>query len=1013
MEANYTNIQITASEAAQIALERYQLDGEISPLPGELDFNFKLKTKEEVFLLKISRPDADEQEIDFQEKILQWVAEHGKNITSPQLFKDKEGHYISKVVDGKGQTRLVRLLSFIPGRLWSSVNPQNKNLLYSLGKEAGKLCSILQGFDHPLAKRDFVWDVGQAQWTYKHTKLFSAEKLEIIEYFQSLFIEIQEPYQSLRKSMVHNDANDNNVIVTDDLIHPQVEAIIDYGDAIYTQTINDLAIAIAYAVMNKPDAIEAALPIIKAYHQEFPLLPEELELLYTLVAMRLVISVTKSAINRQKEPDNTYLLISEKPAWEVLKKWRKISKNLAHYSFRAACGFSAHPQEEEFNSWAAKQEMPINSLFPQLNIEALIKVDMSIESTWMGHESEYLNNQLTEYKLQELKSGNNNTLIAGGHLETRPFYITDAYKKESNNGPIYRAVHLGTDMWVEAETPVHAPFDGEVFSIYHNDADKDYGPTLILKHQTEDGLEFFSLYGHLSLASLGLLKKNQKIRKGDLIAWIGNHKENGNWASHLHFQLMLDMLDYQHDFPGVSTPNELEIWRSICPDSNLLWKEKNLEELQQKDNEELIKYRKQHLGKSLSLSYDIPLKMVRGAGAFLLDASGRKYLDTVNNVAHVGHEHKRVVKAGQAQMGILNTNSRYLHENINQFAEELLSTFPKELSVVHFVNSGSEANELALRMSRAHSGEKDMIAVEIGYHGNTNGCIEVSSYKFDGKGGNGAPEHTHIVPLPDAYRGLYQGENCSKKYAVHIQEQIDHIQSKGRNLAGFICESIISCGGQIELPKDYLKIAYEAVRKAGGLCISDEVQVGIGRVGKAFWGFQLHDVVPDIVTIGKPIGNGHPLAAVVCTRAVADAFANGMEYFNTFGGNPVSCAIGREVLRVVRDERLQESALEVGEFLKSELEALSNDFPIIGQVRGQGLFLGFELVDENKNPLPEKAAYLANRMKDLGILMSTDGKDVNVLKIKPPMVFSKENAEELIKRLRVILAEDFIKDDIA
>lgn len=1013
MEANYANIQITASEAVEIARQCYQIDGKISPLPGELDFNFKLKTTEDVFLLKISRPDANAQEIDFQKEILQWVAQKGENINSPRLLKDKNGNSIAKIIDGKGQTRLVRLLSFIPGRLWSSVNPQNENLLHSLGKEAGKLCSILQGFDHPLAQRDFVWDVAQAQWIYAYLSLFSGEKLEIIEYFQSLFTEIQEPYQAVRKSVVHNDANDNNVIVSDDLVHPQVEAIIDYGDAVFTQTINDLAITIAYAVMNKPDALEAALPIIKAYHQEFPLLPEELELLYTLVAMRLVISVTKSAINRQQEPDNTYLLISEKPAWEVLMKWRGISKNLAHYSFRTACGLTAHPKEEEFNFWAAKQETPINSLFLQLKMEELIKVDMSIESTWMGHESEYLNNQLTEYKLQELKSGNKHILVAGGYLETRPFYITDAYKKESNNGPIYRAVHLGTDMWLDVETAIHAPFDGEVFSIYHNDADKDYGPTLILKHQTEDGLVFFSLYGHLSLASLSLLKKNQKIKRGEQIAWIGNHEENGNWAAHLHFQLMLDMLDYQHDFPGVSTPNELEVWRSICPDSNLLWKEKNLEELQQKDNEELIKYRKQHLGKSLSLSYDIPLKMVRGAGAFLMDASGRKYLDTVNNVAHVGHEHPRVVKAGQEQMGILNTNSRYLHENINQFAEELLSTFPEELSVVHFVNSGSEANELALRMCRAYSAQKDMIAVEIGYHGNTNGCIDISSYKFDGKGGKGAPEHTHIVPLPDAYRGLYQGENCSEKYAAHIQEQIDHIQSKGRNLAGFICESIISCGGQIELPKDYLKIAYQAVRKSGGLCISDEVQVGVGRVGKAFWGFQLHDVVPDIVTIGKPIGNGHPLAAVVCTRKVADAFANGMEYFNTFGGNPVSCAIGREVLRVVKDEKLQERALEVGEYLKSELMELQKGYPIIGDVRGQGLFLGFELVDENKQPLREKASYLANRMKDMGILMSTDGKDVNVLKIKPPMVFDKENAKELIKRLKIIFAEDFMRDDIA
>jgi 4-aminobutyrate aminotransferase-like enzyme len=312
-------------------------------------------------------------------------------------------------------------------------------------------------------------------------------------------------------------------------------------------------------------------------------------------------------------------------------------------------------------------------------------------------------------------------------------------------------------------------------------------------------------------------------------------------------------------------------------------------------------------------------------------------------------------------------------------------------------------------MAKAYTNAKDMIAVEIGYHGNTNACIDISSYKFDGKGGQGAPEHTHIVPLPDTFRGLYQGEDTAQTYARHIEEQIEYIHSKGRKLAGFICESIISCGGQIELPKNYLKLAYQLVRKAGGLCIADEVQTGCGRVGHAFWAFQLHDVVPDIVTIGKPIGNGHPLAAVVCTQDVANAFANGMEYFNTFGGNPVSCAIGKEVLQVIKDEKLQENALKVGTYLKEELLNLQKEFSIIGDVRGQGLFLGFELTDENIIPLPDKAVYLANRMKDFGVLMSTDGKDNNALKIKPPMVFNMENADELLERLNQILKEDFMK----
>ncbi|MDZ7667356.1 MAG: aminotransferase class III-fold pyridoxal phosphate-dependent enzyme [Desulfotignum sp.] len=469
---------------------------------------------------------------------------------------------------------------------------------------------------------------------------------------------------------------------------------------------------------------------------------------------------------------------------------------------------------------------------------------------------------------------------------------------------------------------------------------------------------------------------------------------------------MLDLPGHGCGVPRVVFPEQKAVWQGICPDPNLFFKDPALEREPASDTGKVLTFRRQHLGKSLSLSYDTPLKIVRGSGAFLIDETGRHFLDTVNNVAHVGHEHPRVVKAGQAQMAVLNTNTRYLHDSINRFAKALLATFPDSLSVVHFVNSGSEANELALRMARAVTGQRDMIAVEVGYHGNTGACIDISSYKFDGKGGKGAPPHTHIVPLPDAFRGLYRGADTGKKYAAHVQDQIDRIHEAGRGVAGFICESIISCGGQIELPDRYLKTAYDAVRKAGGVCIADEVQVGCGRVGHAFWAFELHGVVPDIVTIGKPIGNGHPLAAVVCTRKVAEAFANGMEYFNTFGGNPVSCAIGREVLRVIKEEDLQGNARHTGEYLKSGLRDLQKQFPIIGDVRGQGLFLGFELVDEYRQPLEKQAGYLANRMRDLGILMSTDGREHNVLKIKPPAVFSKPHADELLSRLQTVLAED-------
>ena len=388
------------------------------------------------------------------------------------------------------------------------------------------------------------------------------------------------------------------------------------------------------------------------------------------------------------------------------------------------------------------------------------------------------------------------------------------------------------------------------------------------------------------------------------------------------------------------------------------------------------------------------------------------YLDTVNNVAHVGHEHPRVVAAGQRQMAVLNTNTRYLHENLVKFVGELLTTMPAQLNVAFLVNSGSEANELALRLAKNFTGQRDMIVSEVGYHGNTNGCIEISSYKFDGPGGRGVVPHIHVVPIPDVYRGLYRANdpNAGSKYAGHVQQFIKEMHSQGRKPAAMIFESVISCGGQVELPKKFLSEAYGYVRAAGGLCIADEVQTGCGRAGDSYWAFEAHQVVPDIVTIGKPIGNGHPLGVVVTTQAIADSFKNGMEYFNTFGGNPVSCAIGLEVLKVIKEEGLQENAKVVGNYLKSGLQNLMKQFEIIGDVRGPGLFIGFELVKdrETKVPATEQASYFANRMRDKGILMSTDGPFNNVLKIKPPIVFSQHNADFLLDSISKVLREDFM-----
>ena len=1005
---NYNSIKITTTEAENILFNIYNLKGKAAELPGELDFNFRIKIENSTsYVLKISRPNEDLEYIDFQQKLLKYIEKKDSNLTAPKVIVDSKGNNISEIKDANGSPRKVRLLTWISGRIWNTVNPQLDNLRFSLGIKCGLLTKALQGFEHPKATRNFDWDIAQSLWTKKHLNLFNSEETAIISHFQNQFENNLASYSKLRKSVVHNDANDHNIIVSKNLINPKVEAIIDFGDAINTQIINDVAIAL-YTTINYNNPLAAALPIVKGYHNSFPLKEDELEHLYTAVAMRVIISITKSAINKINEPDNEYLLISEKPVRETLKKWRNISSEFAQYSFRNVCDFTAHPNEEKFKKWASESNFQLTDLFPTIQKNEIQPLDLSVSSTWIGHQKEFNDLDLFEYKINKLQAKNPSKIIAGGYLEPRPLYTSTDFDTIGNSGRESRTIHLGVDFWLPAQTPVHALFNGEIVVCYNNAGNKLYGGLIILKH-TIKNLEFYTLYGHLSIESVSTKKVGDKIEKGDCIGYLGNRKENGSWVPHLHFQILLSLLDYKNDFPGVANFKEIEVWKSVCPNPNLLFKTTGLQPKKTISNTELINFRKQHLGKSLSLQYNTPIKMVRGTGAYLMDTIGTKYLDTVNNVAHVGHEHFSVVKAGQEQMALINTNSRYLHENINELTQEILKTLPPELNVLHFVNSGSEANELAIRMAKATTGEKDIIASEVGYHGNSNKCVDISSYKFDGKGGNGAPEHTHIFPLPNSFRGKYTGNTTGKLYANEVEKCIENIHKKDRNVSAFIIEPTISCGGQIELPEGFLEQSYNLIRKAGGVCISDEVQTGCGRMGKTFWGFQLHNVVPDVVTIGKPLGNGHPIAAVACTQEIADKFANGMEYFNTFGGNPVSCAIATEVLKTIKRENLQENALKVGDFLKNELKLLAKDFPIIGDVRGQGLFLGIELVDSNLKPLAEQTDYLANRMKDHKILMSVDGPDHNVLKIKPPIIFTEENAKELLFYLRKILAEDFMR----
>jgi len=417
----------------------------------------------------------------------------------------------------------------------------------------------------------------------------------------------------------------------------------------------------------------------------------------------------------------------------------------------------------------------------------------------------------------------------------------------------------------------------------------------------------------------------------------------------------------------------------------------------------MIERRNRLLGSAYRLFYEEPVHIVRGSGVWLYDSEGRRYLDMYNNVPHVGHCHPRVVAALTKQIATLNTHTRYLHENVLDYAERLLGKFPADLDTAMFSCTGSEANELALRIARACTGGSGLIVTAFAYHGNTKAIYEISTEDIPG---DEVPDYVVTVPTPDVYRGRYRDADAGQRYAEHVREALALLERRGIRPAAMIVDTIMSSDGVVATPPGFLATAAAIVREAGGLFIADEVQPGFGRTGHHFWGYEVDTFIPDIVTMGKPMGNGHPMAATVTRRELVDEFSTHAHYFNTFGGNPVSCAAGLAVLDVLEEEQLQQRALDVGGYLNAGLRDLALRHAAIGDIRGDGLFKAVEFVTDrdSRQPATELAHSVVESLRRQRILVGSTGRDDNILKLRPPMVFSRENADFFIDTLDRILA---------
>jgi 4-aminobutyrate aminotransferase-like enzyme/Ser/Thr protein kinase RdoA (MazF antagonist) len=1007
---------LAPADASRIVQEVFALDATARSLPGEYDNNFHLQTSDgREFVVKLMHPDRQESFVDMQCRALAHLAARAPHLSLPRVVPTLKGHLFSRSRAEDGSTRLVWLLTFLPGQTLAEAKPHSLELLGSLGGLLAEIDKALLDFSHPATDCELKWDLSRSLWAREYIDhIKDGHRSALAQHFLNLFeAEVIPRFPALRRSVIYGDANDHNVLVSPPWPLPRrVVSAIDFGDMHFGYTVAEPAVAAAYAVLGQQNPLPAACALLAAYHKTFPLIEEEIAAFYPLLCARLAVSVINSAHRQALVPDDPYVVISEEAAWQALECLSKINPRFAHYTFRAACGFSAVPHAEKIHRWLVQNFHSAASVIPfPLRKGNCVFLDLGVGSTFFGANPVNSAEPRMTQQIESLTRAANSAVAIGRYNEPRLIYSSPLFAAGPNPTDEHRTIHLGIDLFANPGTPVNSPFEATIHALADNRAPLDYGPAVILKHQTEDGLEFFTLFGHLSRESLGRLRVGDRIASGQSFTHIGTSAENGGWTPHLHFQIILDVLDLSTDFPGVAFPSQRDVLTRLCPDPNLiLCIPEKCFPAPEPSIDATLSTRKELLGGNLSLSYDRPLKIVRGWRQYLYDETGQAYLDVYNNVPLVGHSHPKVVAAVQQQLALLNTNTRYLHENILRYADRLTALLPSPLKVCYFLNSGSEANELALRLARAHTGREDIIVLENAYHGHTSTLIDISPHKFNGPGGGGQKPWVHVAPIPDDYRGRYRrgASELGKKYAGHVGEILQNLKKAGRGAAAFVAETLPSVAGQIVFPPDYLAEVYKYVRASGAVCIADEVQSGLGRLGTHFWGFETQKAVPDIVVLGKPIGNAFPLAAVVTTPEIAASFDNGMEFFSTFGGNPVACAAGLAVLDVLRDEQLQQNALAMGTRWLASLRELQNTYRLLGDVRGLGLFLGLDLVQDHatREPATKQASYVVNRLCDRSILAGTDGPHHNVIKLRPPLIFTVDDANLFTATLAEILEED-------
>lgn len=979
----------------------------ITSLGSCQDANFKVKCSDgSKYVMKFLNSACTRAELSFQLGVIHHLSSSPTcaHIICPfpiSLVGDAN-EYIAEILIGETIYFGV-LLTYVSGRMLNTYKYFSHEVLFNFGAVAGTVTSCLSNLAIPGADRNLIWDLRRADDVIAEllpSVKDTAQRSQLASIASNCAAIVAPLRAALRIQTVHGDLAHYNVVSKQEANgRPSVCGVIDFGDAQESWVVGDLAIAILSGFACNENGMYApildACHVLRGYHSKYPLNRSEVLALWPLILIRSVVNIVAIQSELVHDPSNKYNLEGLAVEWFMFNKISNLPISLGQEALCAALGIDA---ELKFPIIESCGDMLVDIDTNQRRNAVIL--DLTVQSPLFRNYNWKCSADVRKVIQQHLDKV----------YETNPLAIVvvphglpqlHTFKTHSLHAP--PTVSLAIEIFLPVGTAVATPFDCEV-SVKHS-TDHSFDGNIVIVHGNKFDI---ILRGVVCSGSI----TPHHCSMGEVVGTVTAAAEDDSLPARLSVQVCLDptVTDIA---PLRCAEDMFAAWNHICPSaSSLLGIMINISNNTPDNVLEIkrlaaLEKRNQYVASCQQHYYKIPPQIERGCKEFLIDTAGRSYVDMVNNVAVLGHCHEAVTKAAVSQMDLLNTNSRFIYSKFGDYAEKIVSRIPAyakdKLNVVLFVNSGSEATDLAMRIARTvvnerrraalHSRElssvstsvigmqRDVICLEGAYHGITTASDEISTTLNDNpRSRETRPPWVHLVPMPNAYRDC--DANLGDKYAEYVRNKITEMKDKGTPPTCFIAEPLSGNAGGVELPQGYLQQVYEEIRSVGGLCIADEVQVGYGRLGSHFWGFMEHGVVPDLLTMAKAAGNGHPIGYVVTSKEIAAEFEAEGSLFSSAGGGPVGCAIGMAVLDTVEKEGLMQNAAEVGAYLHSRLLELAQKYPTIGHIHGHGFYQGIELVDVNKAPATEVAYAVCERLLELGVVCHNTGDYSNVLKVR-------------------------------